>query len=264
MSFEEAWTNTWSLLGSWSTSIWHWLTGKAPVLQDIADYVLLKSTPIPVWIVLLLAIVSIGLCFTPLWRYLVLFETAVHEAGHGFVSWLLRLPVRGISVKWDTSGVTRGAGGGRIRNSLVAAAGYPAASFLGVIVSALLASGYVNLCLIILWMGSVRLLWEAKGSFFGLLVSLAAVSGLTALGWYYDSRTIAIILTAFIWILIVSSWRRLYAVYLQHNLGSDDGSDMRALSDYIGFTPMFWFKVLSFVTLVNTVLCIAIVLGSVL
>lgn len=264
MSFKEAWNNAWRIIGDGLDWFWAWLTTHLPVVQSIADYVLLKADPLPVWVVLLLAVAAVGLCFTPVARYLILFETAVHEAGHGFVSWLLRLEVRGIKVAWDTSGTTRSVSGGRIRNALVAAAGYPAASFLGVIVSALLSSGYVNLCLILLWLGAIRLLWEAKGSLIGLPVSLAAVAGLTALGWFYDSKVVAVVLTAFIWVLIVSSWKRLSTVYQVTKRGGDDGSDMVALSRYIGFSPMFWFKVLFFVTVLNTVTALSLVLGSVL
>lgn len=256
MNWKDKVSQGWDTAYSGMAWVGNYAQEHIPGLSTLLDFLTAQAAPMPAWALILIAVAAAATVFTPLYKPISLFETSVHEAGHGFAAWLVRLPVHGISVRRDSSGETRSIEAGRPRLAVFLAGGYPAPSFLAAVTAALLSTGYVNLCLILLWLGTLRLLWEAKGSFLGLVISALGLAGLSALGWYLDSRSTAAILTVFVCALTASSWRTLYNVHLAQRRNLRAVHDMTELSDLLGFSPRFWAKVLTLVTTINSITCL--------
>lgn len=138
------------------------------------------------WILAAAVTVGVALAAGPAWRGARIVVTAAHELGHAGAALMVGARVRGISLRWDTSGETEwtfAGNPGRIRTAWVAWWGYPAAPLAGAAGAWLLTHGYALAWAASLVCGAaLTVMWarNAWGWFIGAAGAAVLVLALTA------------------------------------------------------------------------------------
>lgn len=168
-----------------------------------------------------LALAAILVVLQPLWQWLRLGVTLVHELGHGLVGVLVGRKFTGFVVGGDGSGhaVTSGAprGAGRVVTTW---AGYPMPALIGAgLVGAALAGWAAPVLFVVLVVLALTLV--RIRSFLTLVVVAALALGVGWLWWSGPDTAQAYALLASGALLLVGAWRHVYAV-LRGGRGIDD------------------------------------------
>lgn len=187
-------------------------------------------------IVLAVLLAAAAVAWSPLWRWLRLAVTLVHEVGHALVGIACGRRFTGFVVAGDSSGhaVTVGParGFGRIATTW---AGYPAPAVTGLVLVAGAARGYAAPMLaaaIVLGLALVVLVRSLST----LLVLLAALALVGALWWWREDGVQAQALVILGLVLLVGAWRGLGAVWRRGGRG-DDPAVLRRLT---GIPALVW------------------------
>lgn len=172
------------------------------------------------WVVLGTAAVALALVVLA-WPVVRLPVTICHEAGHALVARLAGRKLSGIRVHADTSGLTtskgRPTGPGMM---LTLAAGYPAASLVGLGVAALTASGRSPLALWLLVVLLALTLTQVR-NIYGILAVLGGGVALALASWFIDGPHLAWLGYTLSWLLLLAGPRPVLELFRPGSAGSD-------------------------------------------
>lgn len=196
------------------------------------------ATPAPVdaWVLgVVLVVVAIAVC-TPVWRWLRLVVTLVHELGHAFVGVACGRRFTGFVVRGDMSGhaVTSGkaTGFGRVATTW---AGYPMPALLGAgLIWAAMAGWAAPALTGILLLLAVALI--RVRSLTTVVVMLAALGAVGVLWWLGADAAQQWVLLGAGLVLIVGAWRHLAAVAG----GGGRGDDPAVLARLTRIPKVLW------------------------
>lgn len=157
----------------------------------------------------------------PLWRWVRIAVTLVHELGHAIVGMALGRRFSGMVLRADMSGhavtVGRPRGPARVLSTW---AGYPAPAVVGAAMIWLALRGWaapvLTVILVILLIATIRV-----RSVLTALVVLLAIAGTGALWWWGSDAVQAPVLVGLGAVLLVGAWRHLIAVSQTRDRGSD-------------------------------------------
>ncbi len=162
----------------------------------------------PVLAAAALALALVVVVPRPSWHWARLGVTAVHESGHAIVALLVGRKVTAIHLRRDSSGVTFHYGpGGRVRNVLTAAAGYPAPGALGLAGAWLVARREPRIWLsVLLVLGVINVvLWIRN--LYGVVVVAAWLGGLGWLSIRGTAGVDALVGAVAVWYLVLGGVR---------------------------------------------------------
>ena len=194
-------------------------------LNDAALAGILTAATLAVWV-------------WPLWRWLRLAITLVHELGHAFVGILVGRKFTGFTIRGDMSGqavtVGKATGLGRVVTTW---AGYPMPGIIGTLMVVAAARGWaaptLAVLLILLLVAAIRI--RSGGTALVMLIALAAVG---AAWWWRNNDVQQYAVAAVGLILLVGAWRHLWAVVSagRGNRSSDPG----VLAQLTGIPAVVW------------------------
>lgn len=160
----------------------------------------------------------------PVWRWLRLGVTLVHELGHAVVGVAVGRRFTGFVLRGDMSGhaVTVGPprGPGRAATTW---AGYPAPGIVAVGLVAAVAHRYAALLLAVALAVLLFALPRVRSALTAVVV-LAVAAALAALWWWREDTRQAQVLTGTALVLLIGGWRHLATVVTQPSAGSDPGT----------------------------------------
>jgi len=209
----------------------------------------------PWWATLLLAVASAALVTNrrawPLARNIV---TIAHEGGHALIALSTGRRLAGIRLHSDTSGVTASAGRpdgfGMV---LTAAAGYPAASLLGLAAAWTLTTGRPAL---LLWTTLVLLagiLIQIRNLFGALTVTLTAAAVFAAC-WWAPPTVQSLTAHLLAWFLLAAGPRPVLELHRLRQRGQAPESDADQLARLTGIPGTVWVGLFAVITTV----CLAV------
>lgn len=130
-----------------------------------------------VWPVLVCLGAIAAVVWTPVWRWLRLGDTLVHEGGHVVLAVLMGRSLEHVQIHHDSSGVTSHRGQRGVRAWLVAAGGYPAPGMLAIGLGVAVETGWAGPVLAGLGvLALLGILWCRGWVTLGVLLVAAALS----------------------------------------------------------------------------------------
>jgi hypothetical protein len=203
---------------------------------DVLDRLLQVAPTPPIATIVGTAVVAAAVVlYRRSWRLCRNVVTIAHEGGHAVAALLSGRRLQGIRLHSDTSGLTftsgRSSGPGMVFSL---AAGYPAASLLGVGGAALLASGRITLLLWLCILLAVLMLVMIR-NVFGVVSVVVTGAVLFGVSWFADARWQALFAYAAVWFLLIGGVRPVFEVQGQRRRGRGRTSDPDQLA---GVTPV--------------------------
>ncbi|MEU8580671.1 M50 family metallopeptidase [Streptomyces abikoensis] len=195
----------------------------------------------PLWLVLATGVIALA-AVTPyrVWRVTRNAITIAHEGGHALVALLSGRRLDGIRLHSDTSGLTvsrgRPTGLGMV---LTAAAGYPAASLLGLAGAALLSAGHITA---LLW-GATALLAAMLvmiRNAYGALTVVLAGAAFFLVSWLAGPQTQAAFAYGVVWFLLLGGVRPAFELQRKRRHGGAPDSDADQLARLTNVPPVVW------------------------
>ena len=208
------------------------------VLQDLWSRAS-ATTPVPeASVLLVIALVALA-CVILAWPAVRMLVTVCHEAGHAVVAALAGRSVEGIRLHSDTSGVTltkgKPTGVGMVVTLL---AGYPAASFVGLLAAAVAGAGHA---VAVLWLlvGLLGLMLLQIRNVHGALVVLVLGSVLALATWYAPARMLVWLAYGLAWLLLLAGPRPVLELAFRRGPGTA-GSDAAQLARLTHLPGPIW------------------------
>ncbi|MHA7959326.1 M50 family metallopeptidase [Streptomyces sp. L500] len=204
----------------------------------------------PLWLVLATGVIALA-AVTPyrVWRLTRNAITIAHEGGHALVALLSGRRLDGIRLHSDTSGLTvsrgRPTGLGMV---LTAAAGYPAASLLGLAGAALLSAGHITA---LLW-GATALLAAMLvmiRNAYGALTVVLAGAAFFLVSWLAGPQTQAAFAYGVVWFLLLGGVRPAFELQRKRRHGGAPDSDADQLARLTNVPPVVWLGLFHLVAL---------------
>ncbi|WP_367137728.1 MULTISPECIES: M50 family metallopeptidase [Streptomyces] len=166
--------------------------------------------------------------------------TIAHEGGHGLVALLAGRRLEGIRLHSDTSGLTvsRGKPTG-IGMILTAAAGYPAASLLGLGGAWLLAAGHITA---LLWLATALLaamLLMIRNAY-GVLTVVLSGSLFVLVSWLAGPAVQALFAYGVVWFLLLGGVRPAFELQAKRRYGGAPDSDADQLARLTNLPAVVW------------------------
>ncbi|MEU1779877.1 MULTISPECIES: M50 family metallopeptidase [Streptomyces] len=210
-----------------ATDLWNRVTGTQPHPS--------------LWLVLVAGVIALA-AVTPhrVWRVTRNAITIAHEGGHALVALLSGRRLDGIRLHSDTSGLTvsrgRPTGLGMV---LTAAAGYPAASLLGLAGAALLSAGHITA---LLW-GATALLAAMLvmiRNAYGALTVVLAGAAFFLVSWLAGPQVQAAFAYGVVWFLLLGGVRPAFELQRKRRHGGAPDSDADQLARLTNVPPVVW------------------------
>ncbi|ARZ67978.1 M50 family metallopeptidase [Streptomyces sp. HU2014] len=208
---------------------------------DLWDRVFATQPDPALWLVVVTGVVALA-AVVPRGVWLITRNaiTIAHEGGHGLTALLSGRRLDGIRLHSDTSGLTvsRGKPTG-IGMVLTAAAGYPAASLLGLAGAWLLAAGHIT-----------ALLWGATGllaallvmvrNAFGVLTVVVTGAAFVLVSWLTGPAVQALFAYGVVWFLLLGGVRPAFELQRRRRLGGAADSDADQLARLTHLPAVVW------------------------
>lgn len=176
--------------------------------------------------------------YAPIWRRFGLLSVWAHEAGHAWAALITGGGVKSISLNKHSGGRTDFlTGPGRILQSFIAAAGYPAPAFFGSLLFLLMNKGLVNLAAgSLIAVAALFLPVQRSGRALKALLIIAAIGASALLVKW-------VLITIFAGYLCAGAIRGILELRQYRLLGTgdeNDKSDARALSELLWLPEIVW------------------------
>ncbi|MCD9142491.1 M50 family metallopeptidase [Streptomyces albireticuli] len=208
---------------------------------DLWDRVFATQPDPDLWLVVVTGVVALA-AVVPRGVWLVTRNaiTIAHEGGHGLTALLSGRRLDGIRLHSDTSGLTvsRGKPTG-IGMILTAAAGYPAASLLGLAGAWLLAAGHITA---LLWGATALLaaLLVMVRNAFGLLTVVVTGAAFVLVSWLTGPAVQALFAYGVVWFLLFGGVRPAFELQRRRRLGGAADSDADQLARLTHLPAVVW------------------------
>ncbi|MFE0041625.1 M50 family metallopeptidase [Streptomyces albireticuli] len=208
---------------------------------DLWDRVFATQPDPGLWLVVVTGVVALA-AVVPRGVWLVTRNaiTIAHEGGHGLTALLSGRRLDGIRLHSDTSGLTvsRGKPTG-IGMILTAAAGYPAASLLGLAGAWLLAAGHITA---LLWGATALLaaLLVMVRNAFGLLTVVVTGAAFVLVSWLTGPAVQALFAYGVVWFLLFGGVRPAFELQRRRRLGGAADSDADQLARLTHLPAVVW------------------------
>ncbi|WP_424211860.1 M50 family metallopeptidase [Streptomyces sp. BI20] len=225
---------------STTAGLWDRLTG----IQERPD----------LWLVL--ATAAVALLFVlprPVWLLSRNAVTIAHEGGHGLLAVLTGRRLDSIRLHSDTSGLTVSRGKPRgLGMVLTAAAGYPAASLLGLGGATLLGQGRLTL---LLWVATALLLavLVMVRNAYGVLTVLLTGGAFLLVSWLAPTGVQAAFAYGVVWFLLLGGVRPVFELQSKRRGGGSPDSDADQLGRLTHVSPWVWVLLFHVVTLTSLI-----------
>lgn len=173
------------------------------------------------------------------WSTVRCYSVMAHEAGHVLAALVCGHRIVAVRLEVDNSGTTRHRGkGGRFRQVLISAAGYPAPSLVGIAGAALLRAGHVTA---VLWgvIALMLLLLTTIRNVYGVVIVILASGGLVAVSWRGQVEVRAFAAYLVVWFLLIASVRHVFELFRRH-LAGNDSSDAARLATTTAIPWPIW------------------------
>ncbi|MBB5117094.1 membrane protein [Streptomyces eurocidicus] len=222
---------------------------------DLWDRVFATQPDPALWLVVVTGVVALA-AVVPRGVWLITRNaiTIAHEGGHGLTALLSGRRLDGIRLHSDTSGLTvsrgRPTGLGMI---LTAAAGYPAASLLGLAGAGLLAAGHITA---LLWGATALLaaLLVMVRNAFGLLTVVVTGAAFVLVSWLTGPAVQALFAYGVVWFMLLGGVRPAFELQRRRRLGGAADSDADQLARLTHLPAVVWlgfFHVVSLCALIG-------------
>lgn len=222
---------------------------------DLWDRVFATQPDPALWLVVVTGVVALA-AVVPRGAWLITRNaiTIAHEGGHGLTALLSGRRLDGIRLHSDTSGLTvsRGKPTG-LGMVLTAAAGYPAASLLGLAGAGLLAAGHITA---LLWGATALLaaLLVMVRNAFGLLTVVVTGAAFVLVSWLTGPAVQALFAYGVVWFMLLGGVRPAFELQRRRRLGGAADSDADQLARLTHLPAVVWlgfFHVVSLCALIG-------------
>lgn len=195
------------------------------------------------------------LVFSPLWRWVRMFETIIHEFGHAFIGVFLGQKLKGFKIRYDTSGetntLTYGYG---VRGVLTHVAGYPAPIILGAVTIYYTLMFNAASVFIYLYMFISVVMLVFIRNWFGIIPVLIMFT-LASLSFIIQSNTYDMFIVLTLGVTLTVGGLRSVA----HLWRKPEGSDAFLIKTYLGGPVYFWVTVITLFSFIMPILLIMLV-----
>ncbi len=206
------------------------------LLRELWDRALTTQPPPDPLVPVLVAVVLVVFA----WSLVRTVVTLCHEAGHAVVATMTGRELTGIRLHSDASGLTlsrgRAHGPGMVA---MLAAGYPAASFVGLGAAALAGAGYAA-GLLWLFVLLLALMLVKIRNLYGALVVLSGGIGVALVSWYAAPQVLSGLALALAWTLLLAGPRPVWQFLTQPRLRASSHSDAAQLARLTGVPAVVW------------------------